>query len=150
MQFLNDILHVLSRLRKVNLILLLLCAASLPLLTFVFKIPAMQDTWIRIGCFWLAALLGGLFFKAWDVNNPVEYQRKWGICIGASALLAATLYMILSYMPEISTSPFTLSWSEASRYYYASLFFSKTDLRRAGTADRAASQPLSDASGALS
>jgi len=125
MHFLNDILHVLSRLKKVNLILLLLCAASLPLLTFIFKIPAMQDTWIRIGYFWLSAFLGGLFFKAWDVNNPVEYQRKWGICIGASALLAATIYLILSYLPEISSSPFTLSWSEASRYYYASLFFSR-------------------------
>ncbi len=58
MRFLNDILRACSRLRKVNLILLLLCAASLPLLTFVFKIPAMQDTWTRIGYF-LAGRVAG-------------------------------------------------------------------------------------------
>jgi hypothetical protein len=125
MQLLNSIIQIFSRFRKMNLIFLFLCAASLPLLTFVFNLPAMQDTWTRIGWFWLAALLGGLFFKAWDASNPVESQRQWGICIGVSALLAATFYMILSYLPEISSSPFTLSWSEASRYYYASLFFSR-------------------------
>ena len=125
MRFLNDILHTCSRLRKVNLILLFLCAASLPLLTFVFKVPALQDAWTRIGIFSLAALAGGLFLMAYDLNHPVECRRGWGIWTGASALLAATIYMILSYMPEISTSPFTLSWSEASRYYYASLFFSR-------------------------
>ena len=125
MRLMNDILRACSRLRKANLILLYLCAASLPLLTFVFKIPAMQDTWTRIGIFWLAALLGGLFLIAFDLNNPEESQRRRGIWIGASALLAATIYMILSYLPEISSSPFTLSWSEASRYYYASLFLSR-------------------------
>jgi hypothetical protein len=125
MQLLNDILHLLSRLRKVNLILLLLCAASLPFSTFVFKIPVLQDTWTRIGCFWLVALLGGLFLKAWDLNHPLESHRGWGICLGAAVLLTGSFYMILSYLPEISTSPFTLSWSEASRYYYASLFFSR-------------------------
>jgi hypothetical protein len=125
MQLLNAAIHPFSRLRKVNLILLVLCAASLPLLTFVFNLPVMQDTWIRIGYFWLAALLGGMFFKAWDLNNPPESQRPWEMCIGASALLAASFYMVLSYLPEISTSPFTLSWSEASRYYYASLYLSK-------------------------
>jgi hypothetical protein len=125
MQFLNDLLHFTSRLRKLNLILLLLCAASLPVMTFIFNVPAMQDTWTRIAWFWLVALLGGLFFKAWDMNNPVESQRHWAVAISASALLAATIYMVISYLPEISTSPFTLSWSEASRYYYASLYLSK-------------------------
>lgn len=125
MQLLNRTIHVISRLRKVNLILLFLCAASLPLLSFVFNVPALQDTWTRIICFGLVALLGGLFFKAWDLNNPVESQRHWAMYVGASTLLAASFYMVLSYLPEISTNPFTLSWSEASRYYYASLFLSR-------------------------
>ena len=125
MHFLNAIIRIFGRIRKMNLILLFLCTAALPLFSFVFNLPAMQDTWTRIGCFWLTALLGGLFFKAWDANNPVESQRSWGFCIGVSALMAATFYMFLSYLPEISSSPFTLSWSEASRYYYASLFFSR-------------------------
>ena len=42
------------------------------------------------------------------------------------ALLAAVFaYKIASFLPDISSYPFTLGWSETSRYYYASLFFSE-------------------------
>ena len=125
MQFLNSILQVISRLKKANLILLFLSAASLPLMTFVFNLEPLQNAWTRIGCFWLTALFGALFFIAWDLNNPLETRRHWAVYLAASALLAGTFYLALSYLPEISTNPFTLSWSEASRYYYASLFLSK-------------------------
>lgn len=137
MQLIDRILRFLSQFKRVNLILLVLCALTVPILTFVVKLPAMQNIWLRIGALWLAALVGSLFFagtnfaKAWDLNQPAETRRRaiqnsaWGVYLVASALLATTFYLILSYIPEVSTNPFTLSWSEASRYYYASLFFSK-------------------------
>ena len=34
-------------------------------------------------------------------------------------------YKLASFIPDISTYPFSLGWSEASRYYYASLWLSK-------------------------
>ena len=37
----------------------------------------------------------------------------------------ATAYKLASFIPDISTYPFSLAWSEASRYYYASLWLSK-------------------------
>lgn len=39
-------------------------------------------------------------------------------------LLGAVIYKISSFIPEIQSAPFSLGWSEASRYYNASLFFS--------------------------
>jgi hypothetical protein len=41
----------------------------------------------------------------------------------AAALLIGLGYRLALFIPELSTYPFTLTWSEASRYYYASLFF---------------------------
>ncbi len=39
-------------------------------------------------------------------------------------LLGAVIYKICSFVPEIQSVPFSLGWSEGSRYYNASLFFS--------------------------
>ena len=125
MQLLSSIIQVSSRLRRVNLILLFLCAAALPIMAFVFNLQALQNAWTRIICFWIVSSLGTLFLKAWDLNHPAETRRSWAVFLAASALLAGAIYLALSYIPEISTNPFTLSWSEASRYYYASLFLSR-------------------------
>jgi hypothetical protein len=38
-------------------------------------------------------------------------------------LLYGAVYKIIAFLPELSTFPFSLAWSETSRYYYASLFF---------------------------
>jgi len=71
--------------------------------------------WPRLWLFWLAAFVAGLFLWA--------AQRKlglfWGVLASAAALgLLARAY---GFLPDISATPFTLGWSEASRYYYASL-----------------------------
>ncbi len=61
-----------------------------------------------------AAILKGI--------NP---RGSWAACLLASALLNGFVYKLAAYIPEISTYPFSLGWSEASRFYYASLFFSE-------------------------
>ena len=40
-------------------------------------------------------------------------------------LSAGVLYRIAVFVPELQTMPFALGWSEGSRYYNASLFFSQ-------------------------
>jgi hypothetical protein len=42
-----------------------------------------------------------------------------------AAALPKLIYIVVSLLPEISTYPLTLGWSETSRYYNASLFFSQ-------------------------
>ncbi|MRS05455.1 hypothetical protein EG832_19910, partial [bacterium] len=41
-------------------------------------------------------------------------------------LIAGVLYRIGLFIPEIQNTPFALGWSEGSRYYNASLFFSES------------------------
>jgi len=68
------------------------------------------------------ALLGGVFIKA--------ISRNKGYFTGAvlSLLGFSAALKILSFVPAVSAYPFMIpgNWSEISRYYYASLFFSKS------------------------
>jgi hypothetical protein len=77
------------------------------------------DMAIRLYFFWLAALIAYLFLRA--AGLPV---KGWG-ALAVSVILLAGIYRAAALLPDISTSPFSLDWSEASRYFYASLFFSK-------------------------
>lgn len=52
--------------------------------------------------------------------------RSWTAAIAGTLLGIGSVYQIASYIPQVSTYPFSLGWSEASRYYYASLFFSRS------------------------
>jgi hypothetical protein len=45
-----------------------------------------------------------------------------GTVAGLALLAPAVVWKVASFVPSLSTSPFSLGWSEASRYYYASLF----------------------------
>jgi hypothetical protein len=42
-----------------------------------------------------------------------------------STVLLACGYLAAMFIPDVSTYPLSLGWSEASRYYFASLFFSE-------------------------
>ena len=73
---------------------------------------------MRLAVFCILALGGAwLFRKGW-------YQHGWGIAILFTVLGYGTIYKIASLIPDVSTYPFSLAWSEASRYYYASLWLS--------------------------
>ena len=56
--------------------------------------------------------------------KPLLPKKNWGIIFIGSVLLIATIYKIMVFIPDLSTSPFSIGWSEGSRYYYSSLFFS--------------------------
>ncbi len=72
----------------------------------------------QVWLFWLVAGVGALLLAAWKRTSfPV------------ALLLVAVFYgagvRVLGFLPEITTFPFSVSWSEGSRYYYASLPFAK-------------------------
>jgi len=46
------------------------------------------------------------------------------LAVGLAIVTPAVAWTVASFLPVLSTSPFALGWSEASRYYYASLFAS--------------------------
>lgn len=53
-----------------------------------------------------------------------RFRKKW-LVSGFSLLLVGFGLNLGFFMTKISTHPFSLDWSETSRYYYASLFFSE-------------------------
>lgn len=75
--------------------------------------------------FWSASLAGSFLLKASSRQGLYLSTLPWAGFLGISVLLSAFVYRIASFLPDISTYPFTLTWSETSRYYYASLFFGK-------------------------
>jgi hypothetical protein len=44
------------------------------------------------------------------------------VAVGLGIVAPAVFWKVASFVPALSTSPMSLGWSEASRYYYASLF----------------------------
>jgi hypothetical protein len=74
----------------------------------------------RLLIFSIIALIGALFMR------PMAPKGNWKIALGGSMLVIAVVFKVLIYfIPTISATPFSLSWSEGSRYYYGSLFLSK-------------------------
>jgi hypothetical protein len=75
--------------------------------------------------FWLVSVGVCLLLKSWSLHRASVFRLSWTAYLGIALLLTAFGYRVASFLPDISTFPFTLSWSETSRFYYASLFFSK-------------------------
>ncbi len=73
----------------------------------------------RLFLFWLLCLVGMVLLRA------AGSQRSWSTVLAMSLVIAGAGFKLVSFIPEITDYPFSLGWSEASRYYYASLYGSK-------------------------
>lgn len=74
---------------------------------------------LRLAIFCLIAIGGAwLFHQMWP-------KPGWGFSLLLTSLGYGTAYKLASFIPDVSNYPFSLAWSEASRYYYASLWLSK-------------------------
>lgn len=65
------------------------------------------------------ALFGSVFLYA------ARRKQSLLMCLIGTALAYGVVYQVIFYTHYINTFPLTMGWSEASRYYNASLFFSK-------------------------
>jgi hypothetical protein len=75
---------------------------------------------LRLFFFWLLTVVGMVLLKA------AGTQRSWSTALAMSLVIAAASFKLVSFFPDITNYPFSLGWSEASRYYYASLYWSQT------------------------
>jgi hypothetical protein len=111
--------------RIFGLIVFFLCGLVGPLLIFGPFAQVMQNHWARQLFFWAMTLVGGAALWLWTADDRAHHLLdRWWKCFLASALLETCIYIVVSQLPEISTYPLTMGWSETSRYYNASLFFS--------------------------
>jgi len=112
------LLKALSRLGWANNAIFLLLAG---IVAWLLVGPYGQDFKgfpVRLGLFWLSALMGGALILA-------RHERGVIFSFGAALVFITAVYKAAAYLPDISTYPFSMGWSETSRYYYASLYFSK-------------------------
>jgi hypothetical protein len=58
------------------------------------------------------------------VTRIWEGVKKWTALL-ATLVGYGVLYKLLSFLPGINNYPFTLTWSEGTAYYFASIFFSE-------------------------
>jgi hypothetical protein len=75
---------------------------------------------LRLFLFWLLSLVGMVLFKASGI------RQSWSIALAMSLVIAAAGFKLVSFIPDLTNYPFSLGWSEASRYYYASLYWSQS------------------------
>jgi hypothetical protein len=118
---LNRFFHLYGKfkmLRRINLILVLTLNLLFAILVIGPASNLFQDVLLRIFSFALVILVGfGLVLACGFQPKPAELFL-------VSMLLSGSILQILSLITNISTYPFSMDWSEASRYYYASLYFS--------------------------
>ncbi|MCX8024906.1 MAG: hypothetical protein N3A60_06865, partial [Thermanaerothrix sp.] len=74
---------------------------------------------VRLMLLSLSIFFGGLGLSL--LTDDKIGWMGWSIC----ALGIGVGLVLLQYLPTISAYPLSLGWSEASRYYYGSLFFAK-------------------------
>jgi hypothetical protein len=115
-------------LRRIGFLNFIVCLAALGVFLFIcfqpvegfFKEPELFNSLAaRLGVLAALSTLAIPFALA-----AFRHNQAWQVILG-TLLFFGVAYRIALFIPQLSTSPFTLGWSEASRYYYASLFFSK-------------------------
>lgn len=71
----------------------------------------------RLLLFWLVVLALATLLRAW-------HSGPWPRLLLGTALVYGLVHQILVLAPDVTAYPFALEWSEASRFYEASLFWS--------------------------
>lgn len=80
-----------------------------------FVLPGFPMAWVA---WWIGIIVMTVLY--------LGYRKPLDALFGTALLAVGFTARIESWLPLISTYPFSLGWSEGSRYYYASLFFSKS------------------------
>lgn len=109
----------LVRLKTVNLLLFAALVVGFPWFVFTANGLYVEPFWSRLWVFWIIALVGAFLLHAARPSLP----PLDAFLIAAVAL--ATAHRVAVFLPEISTYPLSLGWSEVSRYYQASLYASQ-------------------------
>jgi hypothetical protein len=111
--------HIISRLGVLNLLIFLPTLVIFPLLINGSYGQHFGDVLLRFSILWVIALFGAVLLTG------VVPNIKWSNSLAVSLLLYALVYRATLFIPAVSTFPFSLGYSEGSRYYFASLFFSE-------------------------
>ena len=108
-----------SSLKALGIAVLFLSSAVLPYLALFdvnqFLARGFPLLWVA---WWLSFVAAVSLYLGFRVSLPKLF--------GLSILFIGVIARSASFVPTVSSYPFSQGWSEASRYYYASLFFSES------------------------
>lgn len=116
-----------SRPKALGVLNLLPAAAATAVLLLVVYAPhrsllileqTVQGPWARLGLIWLCGLAAATFLSA------AFPTLQAGEALFGALFIQGLAYRVFGFAAELSTSPFTLGWSEGSRFYFSSLFYS--------------------------
>ncbi len=118
-------LQHLSRLKALNLIIFALNNSAFGFIILGNYGGFAEDISMRIFLVWILTLCNNLLLMAYNRTRYIKLLESWQGCFATSLIFAGFCYKVAFFFQTISAYPFTLTWSETSRYYYASLFFAK-------------------------
>jgi hypothetical protein len=113
--------------RALSWLIFFVILIGIPYIKFTFQIgrndknPFMDSILISIIYYWMcwyALLLAMAALK-------VGLKTTWQVGFASALVLLGITYEILIRLNAVTTYPLSMGWSEGSRYYYASLYFSK-------------------------
>jgi hypothetical protein len=119
LSWLDALQRTLKRLGRWNDLLIVLVLVVFAFFAVALPILYLNSFSFRLLIYWLAVL--SISALLWGRG----VRRSFPELFAAALLLVAVFYKVSVYLPELSAYPFSLGWSETSRYYYASLFFSE-------------------------
>ena len=107
--------------KKIGIIVIIVALAGFP---FVISNSFFQEilggeAWVRMLIFWMFALAG-----MWGVKI-FRKELSLPIALIVFMLCQSVLQLLLINIPSVTAYPFSMGWSETSRYYYPSLFLSR-------------------------
>lgn len=107
--------------KKFGIVIIVIALIGFPLViaNSFFQQILGGEAWVRMLVFWMFALAG-----MWGVKI-FRNELSWSIALIAFMLCQSTLLLLLINIPSITAYPFSMGWSETSRYYYPSLFLSR-------------------------
>jgi hypothetical protein len=101
------------------LTLLFLALLGMYFLVYVAQPDRLTAPLPRLWLLWVATLLSMVILKVW-LRIP---SFAWAFVV--SLMLWGSAFVVYSFVPQVNNFPFSLGWSEGSRFYNASMFFSE-------------------------
>jgi hypothetical protein len=116
----RQLIRLFHKLTWINLIFVLALVIIYPWLTFGPLNKHFEDFFFRAAVLWIFSIIGAFALKSFQPS------RTWVEWFFFSLVIITAVFQGISYFRGISTYPLSLTWSEGSRFYYASLPFSQS------------------------
>ncbi|MEB2333976.1 MAG: hypothetical protein OZ914_06650 [Anaerolineaceae bacterium] len=107
--------------KKIGIVIIIVALIGFPLViaNSFFQQILGGEAWVRMLVYWMFALAG-----MWGVKI-FRKDFDWSIALIVFMLCQSILLLLLANITSVTAYPFSMGWSETSRYYYPSLFLSR-------------------------